>query len=675
MSTYVMPSGGDPTATVPITVPTPTPSLSNDTKPELLCDWIRSAADCRDADFIRSLLITSSVMHGLAFLFAVWLLTYRNRGFNRKIVTELFVKVGTGIRPKPMDCISFFSGIASLFKIAVNIPVILDVWKDKLWLRIAFEQFYWIIVAIGFSTYFVGLLYAMPVTTREGVFAIYQPETAYNSRPLPPIHVLTPTTAQKNFLLVMGAVYPAIGGFGVGVASAALAQMPGYENASRILLIIQYSNWVLILWAMALMFFYYGLKYTFILRANIIIAEAALKAPKAAFGISNLRSSSPARFLFIQLQITGFGGSAATLLAGSLCMIWVLRRDAILSMATEELPHTIAWFWTCAMTMAFFVIMGLIAVQSVRNRRRGLHEPATSLTNSQGPSSGQKSSTVVKSQIYSSANQKGRSSESEARQALRNSDLSTLNEMEKDQLGHISLDMHEPYDETMAVAAAMEASRRMDEDGFNSSHNANKLEQERAKKSSAGSRPFVIKANSAGQLDVSDPIYNRRGSDSPLLPGNRVPTDLRQTVFGRATSPPPRPTSPTGSCPSSPAFPMTAFRSGSRNSGGKFGTVSQFSQGSSSPPSHTTSFGTLTGSGRDSREIAAPQNDYQLDQQPYQSISYQGASKGLSPPPRAKRLATSPKDSTLPSSPVRATFLNAAPGYSAAYSSRMDDDS
>ena len=103
MSTYSMPPGGDPTATVSITVPTPTPSLSNDTKPELLCDWIRSAADCRDADFIRHLLITSSVMHGLVFLFAVWLLTYRNRGLNRKIVTELFVKVGTGIRPKPVS--------------------------------------------------------------------------------------------------------------------------------------------------------------------------------------------------------------------------------------------------------------------------------------------------------------------------------------------------------------------------------------------------------------------------------------------------------------------------------------------------------------------------------------------------------------------------------------------
>ncbi|KAF9418957.1 hypothetical protein BGZ94_009552, partial [Podila epigama] len=67
----------------------------------LLCDWIRSASDCRDGDFIRALLIASSAMHLFVFIFGTWLLAYRNRGFNFKIVTELFVLVGTGIRPKP----------------------------------------------------------------------------------------------------------------------------------------------------------------------------------------------------------------------------------------------------------------------------------------------------------------------------------------------------------------------------------------------------------------------------------------------------------------------------------------------------------------------------------------------------------------------------------------------
>lgn len=42
-----------------------------------------------------------------------------------------------------MDCIIFFTAIASLIKVGVNLPLILDVWRDKLWLRIAIEQTYW----------------------------------------------------------------------------------------------------------------------------------------------------------------------------------------------------------------------------------------------------------------------------------------------------------------------------------------------------------------------------------------------------------------------------------------------------------------------------------------------------------------------------------------------------
>src|SRR5690554_1980999 len=112
----------------------------------------------------------------------------------------------------------------------------------------------------------------MPVTTREGIFAVYQPEVVYGATPLRPIHVLTPTTVQKNFILAIGVIYPTVFGAGLGIASGALHDR-GHHEASRVMLLLQYSNWVLILWSMAVMFFYYGLKYTFILRANIIIAE------------------------------------------------------------------------------------------------------------------------------------------------------------------------------------------------------------------------------------------------------------------------------------------------------------------------------------------------------------------------------------------------------------------
>ncbi|KAF9573786.1 hypothetical protein EC968_008065 [Mortierella alpina] len=274
---------------------------------QALCDWTRTAADCRDADFVKKMLITSSAIHGFVGLYGVWLLYYRNRGFNRKIVTELFTSAGSGIRPKPMDCILFFVSIACFIKIGANMPLLFDVLRDSWWIRIAIEQTYWIFVSFAFAAYKVGLLYAMPVTTREGIFAVYQPETSYGTKPLPPIHVLAPTTSQRNIMLAIGATYPAIFGAGLGIASGVMHDR-GNVRMAYILLLAQYSNWVLIMWSMAVMFFYYGLKYTFILRANIIIAEAELKAPRAAFGIGNLKSRSPARFLFIQLQITGFGG-------------------------------------------------------------------------------------------------------------------------------------------------------------------------------------------------------------------------------------------------------------------------------------------------------------------------------------------------------------------------------
>lgn len=70
--------------------------------PSLLCDWTRTATDCRDAEFTKYMLIASSAAHLLVAMYGLWLLAYRNRGFNKKIVTELFTYVGTGLRPKPV---------------------------------------------------------------------------------------------------------------------------------------------------------------------------------------------------------------------------------------------------------------------------------------------------------------------------------------------------------------------------------------------------------------------------------------------------------------------------------------------------------------------------------------------------------------------------------------------
>ncbi|KAF9361071.1 hypothetical protein BGX26_006159 [Mortierella sp. AD094] len=645
----------------------------------LLCDWVRSASDCRDAEFISNLLIISSAMHGFVVLFGFWLLVYRNRGFNSRILTELFVTVGTGVRPKPMDCLIFFTSLASLIKIGVNLPLILDIFKDMLWLRIAIEQLYWVIVTIGFSSYFVGLLYAMPVTTREGIFAVYQPEAAFGTRPLPPIHILTPTTVQKNFFLLMSALYPAIFAAGPGVASAAFAQIPGQAHISQILLIVQYANWVMILFTISAMFFYYGLKYTFILRANIIIAETALRAPRAAFGISNLRSSSPARFLFVQLQITGFGGAVVTLIAGLLCMIWCLFRDNILEMKDDKLPHAIAFFWTCAIALMYFVVMALIAVQSVRNRRRGLHDP--SLPDSNENASQKKSSFAAKS-LYSSQSHKVRA-DSEARLAQRSSaELSTLNSIdstEKDSYENNSLGP------PGAVVALIDASRRMDHDAFSVSHNANKTEKERLSKSSLGSpsRPFVIKAHLSGQNFESGATSGRRGSDASVQSSSKVQPDLRQTVFGGGRSS--KTSTPLPPTPTSPSFPLMAMRSRLSKESSR-GHVSNNPSSNAIPSgSHAVSNGaTYVAIPEESEEPSyeprvrgegneiGREHDYSMpplqhrqltpgqEGKIFQSIPYGGSQRGLSPPPRTFHPTQTPinEDISMTRPPPQATFIN-----------------
>ncbi|KAF8931287.1 hypothetical protein BGZ58_007719 [Dissophora ornata] len=500
-------------------------------------------------------------------MFGIWLLIYRNRGFNRKIVTELFLSVGTGIRPKPMDCIIFFTTIACFVKVPANTVLILDVLRDSLWLRIAIDQLYWAFVAFAFCSYFVGLLYAMPVTTREGIFAVYRPETAYGSKPLTPIHVLTPTTVQKNIMLVMGAIYPAIIGAGTGLASGAL-QDHGYDYASWIMMVCQYANWVLIMYFMAIMFFYYGLKYTFILRANIIIAETALKAPRAAFGIGNLKSRSPARFLFIQLQITGFGGCAVTILAGTLCLSWVLFRKQILEMKNDQLPHTIAFFWTGAMAVAYVMVYALITAQTVRNRRRGLHDPSSTISQ-YAPSSGNGSGSLQRQgSVRQSSNGSKESKhvmsrfDSEACLTQGSSiDVSTLHSI-------VSIEKRAANEDDLEAAGGVESDR----------------ESYKAPSLMPPPRPQVLSLGSTGST-TADPNHSHIRES---VFGGRTP---REDTSSKASSPPQSPTSPGFSLPS---FPLASLRSGSRNS-----VLPRPSTSSASgSPYHTTSISTTGGSSR-----------------------------------------------------------------------------
>lgn len=210
----------------------------------------------------------------------------------------------------------------------------------------------------------------MPITQCEGIFALYVPEVV--GSPLPPIHILAPTPVQKNCMLVGGIIWPTVASF-LGIVSGVLHDREDFDGAI-FWFQVQYSTWVALLFSLSLCFYYYGFKYMFILRANIIIAEEALNAPSNSFGIGMLASKSPARFLLATLHFTGIGGGSTTLLAGSMTIIWLAMKDYILTRPDERWVHIMSFLWTTNMAPAYSVIFILTHRLSVRSRRRGVHD-------------------------------------------------------------------------------------------------------------------------------------------------------------------------------------------------------------------------------------------------------------------------------------------------------------
>ncbi|KAI9241981.1 MAG: hypothetical protein BYD32DRAFT_404602 [Podila humilis] len=212
----------------------------------------------------------------------------------------------------------------------------------------------------------------MPITERKGIFAVYVPEVVPGSPPLPPIHILAPTPMQKNCILVVGIIWPTVASC-LGITSGVLHNRGDLDGA-KFWFLVQYSTWTAVLFSLSMCFYYYGFKYMFILRANIIIAEEALKTPRSSFGIGLLASKSPARFLLATLHFTGIGGGSVTFSAGLMAVIWLVMKDYILSRSDERWVHIMSFIWTTGMAPAYSIIFVLTHLLSVRSRRRGVHD-------------------------------------------------------------------------------------------------------------------------------------------------------------------------------------------------------------------------------------------------------------------------------------------------------------
>lgn len=220
---------------------------------------------------------------------------------------------------------------------------------------------------MAFLGYTIGALYIMPISNQEGWLAVYQSQKIEGRDSPRPIYVIQPSARQKNVLLFASIGLTTLCCIGPAVTAGLLYGL-GHYRAARICLSVRYTGWAVIIFSLGLIMAYYGVKFVLILRANILIAEALLKAPREAFGIHDLTSKSPSRYLFIMLLITISGGFFFAMGATILQVIFAVRREAILKSEDDGMANFIAFCWTCPLALAMLAKIALVGVQSYRNK-------------------------------------------------------------------------------------------------------------------------------------------------------------------------------------------------------------------------------------------------------------------------------------------------------------------
>ncbi|KAF9576959.1 hypothetical protein EC968_000084 [Mortierella alpina] len=225
-----------------------------------------------------------------------------------------------------------------------------------------------------FVTYVIGSLYAIPVTECEGTFAVYRPQIMDPASPKSPIYLFYPTPNQRNAILAVNLAIPIIVGITFCVASAALKEL-GHLDTAGVLYSLNGTVWgaTELMWACIVL--YYGLKFTFILRAHIMVTEARNHLPLVAFGLADLKGGSPARYLLIMLQISTGGALIALFTGGLMTMLWAWFKDALTKPENEKGTHFVAVLWTCAIALVYFAKLSLIALHcncAKRERARSL---------------------------------------------------------------------------------------------------------------------------------------------------------------------------------------------------------------------------------------------------------------------------------------------------------------
>lgn len=226
-----------------------------------------------------------------------------------------------------------------------------------------------LVIAIECSFHIVGVLYTIPITKREGHIAVYEPDRVEGCEPEWPISLIYPSTLQNNLFIINGPFVITIFGIGPSLLAALLYDRGEYE-AAKVWWTVSHFAWSGIIFVLVPLLLYYGIKFSRILKINIVIAETRLGVPRSRFGLSNLNSKSPARYLFIVLQITVFGGSLFAMLAALMMSSWGIFRDQLLSANLGLFSHAYTLAWTCTLPFVMIVKLILMHIQLVRFGKR-----------------------------------------------------------------------------------------------------------------------------------------------------------------------------------------------------------------------------------------------------------------------------------------------------------------
>ncbi|KAF9950823.1 hypothetical protein BGZ72_007579 [Mortierella alpina] len=163
----------------------------------------------------------------------------------------------------------------------------------------------------------MGTLCAIPFTRHEGIFAYYDLKFIAGSCQVYSIGVFYPTPLIKDLVLASGFLVPAIFCAGPAIASGVMYDLGNY-GASDTLRAIRHINWIVILYVVPIAAFYYSVKMTLILIADIHLAESNLRVePKIAFTVEYLLTMSSVRFLLGLTAFTTFGAGVISIVCGS----------------------------------------------------------------------------------------------------------------------------------------------------------------------------------------------------------------------------------------------------------------------------------------------------------------------------------------------------------------------